>query len=157
MWCPLSAWIIITGPSTTCTHPWPWLGGEWSGSTAVVLWCCCLQPPHPDNQVMYFLTSTAALGHYTPAAARPQPPRLGTGSLSTIQGWPVLQRVGAELPSTTNNNTTITVLYLLRVHEKFCLNAVHADHGRVHKRPLSTAQSPSGLLHAGHWASCATT
>ena len=94
VWRPLSAWIIITGPSTTCTHPWPWLGGEWSGSTAVVLWCCCLQPPHPDNQVMYFLTSTAALGHYTPAAARPQPPRLGTGSLSTIQGWPVLQQGG---------------------------------------------------------------
>ena len=154
----MSAWIIITGPSTTCTHPWPWLRGEWSGSTAVVLWCCCLQPPHPDNQVMYFLTSTAALGHTT-LQQRPDHSRhasvLGLYQLS--RAGPCCSRVGAELPSTTNNNTTITVLYLLRVHEKFCLNAVHADHGRVHKRPLSTAQSPSGLLHAGHWASCATT
>ena len=125
----MSAWIIITGP-------WPWLGGEWSGSTAVVLWwccgCCCLQPPHPDNQVMYFLTSTAQA-----AADHSHASVLGLYQLS--RAGPCCSWVGAELLSTTNNNTTITVLYLLRVYEEFCLNAVHADHGRVHKRPLSTA------------------
>ena len=127
----MSAWII--------TGPWPWLGGEWSGSTAVVLWwccgCCCLQPPHPDNQVMYFLTSTAQA-----AADHSHASVLGLYQLSRA-GPCCCSWVGAELLSTTTNNTTITVLYLLRVYEKFCLNAVHADHGRVHKRPLSTAQS----------------
>ena len=128
----MSAWNITTGP-------WPWLGGEWSGSTAVVLWLL-LSPATAPRQSGDVFSDIHCTG-----SSRPQP-RLGTGSLSTSQGWPVLLLGGGG--AAQYNNTTITVLYLLRVHEKFCLNAVHADHGRVHKRPLSTAQIPSGLLHA---------
>ena len=102
----------------------------------MVLWwccgCCCLQPPHPDNQVMYFLTSTAQA-----AADHSHASVLGLYQLSRAE----LQLGGGG--AAQYNNTTITVdctiFAALRVYEKFCLNAVHADHGRVHKRPLSTA------------------
>ena len=118
----------------------PGLGWVVSG-VAALLWCCggavvlLLSPATAPRQSGDVFSDIHCTG-----SSRPQP-RLGTGSLSTIQGWPVLQLGGGG--AAQYNNTTITVdctiFAALRVYEKFCLNAVHADHGRVHKRPLSTA------------------
>ena len=141
---PISIPALVARCGDQCLHGTslvPGLGWVVSG-VAALLWCCgavvvlLLSPATAPRQSGDVFSDIHCTG-----SSRPQP-RLGAGSLSTSQGLPVLQLGGggaAQYNQQQYHHSTITVLYLLRVYEEFCLNAVHADHGRVHKRPLSTA------------------